>query len=110
MKYEVAYSRRFEKELKRLSKRYASIYDDAARLGASIEENPFQGVDLGNGVRKIRMAISSKRKGKSGGARVITLNAVVDGDGVVTLMSIYDKSERESISKEEIAWLVEENS
>ena len=33
----------------------------------SLQSNPLQGVDLGKGLRKIRMSIASKGKGKSGG-------------------------------------------
>ena len=59
--------------------------------------------DLGNGVRKVRMAISDKGRGKSGGARVITYTARVDEQsGVVTLLTIYDKNEQESISRKDI--------
>ena len=66
------------------------------------------GTDLGNGVRKIRMAVKSKGKGKSGGMRVITFNVIIDRtDTEITLLSIYDKSEKESISDKEIKMLLE---
>ena len=38
-----------------------------------LRKNPMAGADLGDGIRKVRMAITSKGKGKSGGARVIIL-------------------------------------
>ena len=56
----------FLKEVKRLSKRYKSLKDDLDGLVASLHENPLQGVDLGGGLHKVRMAITSKGKGKSG--------------------------------------------
>ena len=66
-------------------------------------ENPLQGVDLGGGLHKVRMAITSKGKGKSGGARVITLVALVSAEeGGVLLLTMYDKSERENISDKEL--------
>lgn len=66
-------------------------------------DNPFEGVDLGLGVRKVRMSIRSKGKGKSGGARVITYSLTVDDEDVnLTLLTIYDKSERSTISDKEI--------
>ena len=66
-------------------------------------DNPFEGVDLGMGVRKVRMSIKSKGKGKSGGARVITYSLTVDDEDVnLTLLTIYDKSERSTISDKEI--------
>ena len=51
---------------------------DFGKFKESLKEDPFQGVDLGGGLRKIRMAIDSKRKGKAGGARVITYTTLVD--------------------------------
>lgn len=93
----------FEKELKRLAKRYHSIKSDVLSLGKSLQENPFQGTDLGKGLRKIRITITSKGKGKRGGARVITLTALVATDEAdVLLLTIYDKSERENISDQEL--------
>ena len=74
-------------------------------------ENPYQGADLGGGVRKVRMQIRSKRKGKSGGARVITYTAdvvVQTLEGEVVLLTIYDKADVESISDVEIRRLIED--
>ena len=66
-------------------------------------DNPFEGVDLGMGVRKVRMSIKSKGKGKSGGARVITYSLTADDEDVnLTLLTIYDKSDRSTISDKEI--------
>ena len=59
-------------------------------------------------MRKIRMAVKSKGKGKSGGMRVITFNVIVDqADTEITLLTVYDKSEKESISDKEIRMLLE---
>lgn len=59
-------------------------------------------------MRKIRMAVKSKGKGKSGGMRVITFNVIIDRtDTEITLLSMYDKSEKESISDKEIKVLLE---
>ena len=57
---------------------------------------------MGGGLRKVRMAIRSKGKGKSGGARVITLIAAAEDDGEIGLHYLYDKSERENLSETEI--------
>ncbi len=62
----------------------------------SLLENPIKGVDLGQGCFKIRLAIKSKGKGKAGGARVITCITFIQE--TVYLLSIYDKSETETIS------------
>lgn len=58
---------------------------------------------MGGGVRKVRMSIKSKGKGKSSGARVITFNYLLEDDNrEITLMTVYDKLERETISDKEI--------
>lgn len=63
-------------------------------LVLSLEENPFQGVELSPGIRKLRMAITSKGRGKSGGARVITYTVVtMETEGRMYLMNVYDKSD-----------------
>lgn len=59
-----------------------------------IINNPFLGDNLGSGIRKVRMAIASKGKGKSGGARILTLNLLLDTESMeITLLTIYDKGE-----------------
>ena len=62
----------FDKEAKALLKKYPSLPDDLELLFESLQHNPVQGTSLGNDCYKIRLAIRSKGKGKSGGARVIT--------------------------------------
>ena len=56
------------------------------------------------------MAIASKGKGKSGGARVITYNVQqqTTDDVLITLMSIYDKSEIDNVSDAYLRQLVHE--
>lgn len=66
----------------------------------SLEQKPEQGTNLGNNCYKIRIAIASKGKGKSGGARVIT-NFVI-AEETVFLISIYDKSEKENLTDKEL--------
>ena len=110
MSYKIETFKAFNREFKRLYKKYPSLKQDLAKLGEDLAINPFIGVDLGHGLRKIRMASGSKGKGKSHGARVITYTSTVinvSGDGVVTLLTIYDKGERDSISLEEIKDLME---
>ena len=103
MNYKITTYPPFDKAVKRLNKRYASLKQDLTKLVTELQNNPQLGIDLGNGFRKIRMAISSKGKGKSGGARVITLSVLVSqNDAIVALVYIYDKSERENISPKEI--------
>jgi mRNA-degrading endonuclease RelE of RelBE toxin-antitoxin system len=94
----------FEKEAKRLINKYNSLKKEIRELIDSLEQNPNQGIHLGNNVYKIRLAIKSKSRGKSGGARVITQVKVVNQ--TVYLFSIYDKGEKENISDNEIKDLI----
>ena len=98
----------FDRQFKRLAKKYKSLLDDYLTFSKELKENPLQGAALGRGVRKIRMAIGSKGKGKSGGARVLTLTVLVSEDADVTLLTIYDKDETDNVSDEYIRWLISE--
>ena len=90
----------FDKELKKLSKKYPSVKKDYKALVDSLKEEPKQGQALGKDCYKIRMAITSKRKGKSCGSRVIFCVKIVAGS--VFLLSIFDKSDKENISDKEL--------
>lgn len=90
----------FERQAKRLIKKYASLRKELLELVQELKENPEQGTAIGKGCFKIRIAIASKGKGKSGGARVIT-NLVVT-DATVYLLSIYDKAEKENLAEKEL--------
>ena len=108
MKVKIIPSPEFDRRFKRLAKKYRSLTADYLTLSDELKKNPFQGSDLGGGVRKIRMAIGSKGKGKSGGARVLTLTILVSDDADVTLLTIYDKEEIDNVSDNYIKWLVSE--
>ena len=90
----------FDKELKKLSKKYPSIKNDYKTLIDSLKKEPKQGQPLGKDCYKIRMAISSKGKGKSGGSRIISCVKIVANS--IFLLSIYDKGDKENISDSEL--------
>lgn len=94
------------RELKRLSKKYRSLPDDMEILEEKLKENPTLGIDLGHNLRKIRLAITSKGKGKSGGARVITYVLVYNDSGIIRFLAIYDKSECSNITDRELTTLI----
>jgi len=94
----------FDKELKKLSRKYPSLKNDFRALVDSLKDEPIQGQSLGKDCYKIRMAITSKGKGKSGGSRVITCVKIVAGS--VFLLSIYDKTDKENISDAELEKLL----
>ena len=98
MKYEFYSTQEFIKELKILSKKYKSLKDDVKKLQEEFVANPNLGISLGDGLRKIRLNITSKNTGKSGGARVISHELLIevgttDETKSVAFISIYDKSE-----------------
>jgi len=106
MNYKIIATEDFDKQVKSLAKKYHSFPDDLKIFKKELLENPTMGDDLGDNVRKVRMAIASKNKGKRGGARVITCNVLVDVINTkIYLLAIYDKGEQESISKKEIKHL-----
>lgn len=100
MSYEVLTTPDFKKLFKHLYKKYPSLKDDLNNLIDVLSEYPETGTSLGQGIFKIRIAISSKGKGKSAGARVITY--VVTEDREVYLVHIYDKSQLENITKQQV--------
>jgi mRNA-degrading endonuclease RelE of RelBE toxin-antitoxin system len=104
MSYNIIAVPTFRKELKKLAKKHHSLKTDLALLFESLEENPTQGTNLGNNCYKIRLAIQSKGKGKSGGARVIT-NFVITEE-TIYLLSIYDKSDKENLTDKELQELL----
>lgn len=104
MSYKVDTIAPFRKEAKKLIKKYPSLKNELTRLGNRLSTDPITGTALGNNCYKIRLAIASKGKGKSGGARVIT-HFYVAGN-TVFLLSIYDKSDQENISDTQIKALL----
>lgn len=99
MNFEVYPTVDFQRAFKALSKRHRSLSADMREFVKSLKENPYQGTELSPGIRKIRMAITSKGRGKSGGARVITYTILPEElDGRVYLLDIYDKSEADSVN------------
>lgn len=104
MSFDVIATEPFERKLKRLAKKYQSLAADLAAVIDELAINPTIGIPLGKECYKIRMAISSKGKGKSGGARIITYVRIVKG--TVFLLDIYDKSEQTDISDTELQWLI----
>lgn len=100
MNYNVLTIPPFDKQLKRLAKKYPSLKNEFAALLEKLEQEPEQGISLSNNSYKIRIAIASKGKGKSGGARVIT-NFVISEE-TVFLITIYDKSEKENLTDKEL--------
>jgi mRNA-degrading endonuclease RelE of RelBE toxin-antitoxin system len=100
MSYSIELSSNFKKEAKRLIKKYPSLKEELAILFEELEQNPTMGTPLGNDIYKIRLAIASKNKGKSGGARVLSFVKVTLT--TVLLFSIYSKGEVDNLTDSQI--------
>lgn len=106
MSYKLELTDTFKKQAKKLTKKYISLKKEIKELSLSLAENPTMGVALADNIYKVRIAVASKNKGKSGGARVITLVKVINE--TVYLMTIYNKGDKDTISETEIAALLNE--
>lgn len=105
MSFNIIATEPFERKLKRLAKKYKSLKADLIDIIEQLEENPTIGTPIGKDCFKIRVAVSSKGIGKSGGARMITYVRIVNN--TVFLMDIYDKSEQATISDKELQLLID---
>lgn len=96
MTYKLLPTDLFKRELKKLAKKYPSLLSDLQGIQNDLLQNPRMGSEVYKNCYKIRVAIKSKGKGKSGGGRLITHVRVEEG--FIYLLSIYDKSDKESIT------------
>ena len=91
------------------AKKYPSFKQDYKDFLDSIKENPLQGDEITKNIRKIRMAIKSKGKGKSGGARVITFNVLTNVEnGQVVFLLLYDKEDASTVKVNVVKQLVQD--
>jgi mRNA-degrading endonuclease RelE of RelBE toxin-antitoxin system len=106
MSYSVKTLAKFDKNLKKLAKKYPSLKAEFIDLVNSLKQDPQQGKPLGKNCYKIRLAVASKGSGKIGGARVIT-NLVISAH-IVYLLTIYDKGDKDSLSDKELKELLKD--
>ena len=78
MNFNVVVTDGFKKHAKGIAKKHPSLKSDLDKLIDSLEKEPAQGEPLGKDCYKVRMAITSKGKGKSSGSRVITCVKIVN--------------------------------
>ena len=104
MSYNVKTISIFEKQAKKLFKKYPSLKNELLSLIQILKATPNYGIPLGKDCYKIRLSIASKSKGKSGGARIIT--HIIISDSSVYLLSIFDKSEKENLTDKELKELL----
>lgn len=109
MNWRIDFTIEFSRGAKVLKKRYRSFMDDLEDFKDSILQNPFQGVELVPGIRKVRLSITSKGKGKSGGACVITLTyCISEEEGKVHFLIIYDRSDADTVDVRTVQQIVKE--
>jgi mRNA-degrading endonuclease RelE of RelBE toxin-antitoxin system len=115
VKVTIRISKSFTSQAKPLLKKFKSLSSDLLNLQKELLINPRLGISLGADVYKIRLKISSKGKGKSGGARVISFlqseiifveEFVSEEEIIINLISIYDKSEISTFSEKELKELI----
>jgi len=106
MNYSIETTETFRKEAKKLIKKYPSLKIELIKLNNNLEQNPFSGIHLGNDIYKIRIAIASKGKGKSGGYRILTQVKVINKK--VFLFSIYNKGDIDNLTEAKINELIRE--
>lgn len=110
MKIKTTTTPTFDREFKRLKKKYRSLPEDLLLFEKQLAENPDTGIDLGSKIHKIRIAVKSKNKGKAGGARIITYTILASiSEMEILLITIFDKSEQESISDAQIKQIMRDN-
>ena len=96
MDYKIISTHAFEKRAKKLVKKYPSLAKELYILKETLKLNPKSGTSIGNNCYKIRVPISSKGKGKSGGARIITHLFI--SKQTIFLLTIYDKAQQYNFS------------
>lgn len=102
---EIKYTSVFEKQYKKLGKKYKSLPNDLKHLIDELKANPVLGTQLGGNIYKVRLGISAKGKGKRGGGHVVTY--YVSQDNELHLVLIYDKSEISTVPKDQIVELLQ---
>lgn len=94
----------FDKNVKKLSKRYKNIKNDLKSLLLELTNNPKVGTPLANNCYKIRVANSSVPTGKSKGFRVVTY--YIDTQSNLYLLTIYSKADQDNIPDGDIIELL----
>ena len=105
-------TRQFEKDIKRLSKRYRLLFEDLEPVLDSIKAGQCIGTLLTEISRlnafKVRIANTSINKGKSGGFRLIYAHFEGDQCNAAIALTLYCKQDVAAISSKELVSLISE--
>ena len=105
MKYKIETIPRFEKDVKKLKKKFPKIKNDLVNFVNQLLLNPKMGIDLGENIFKVRIPNSSIPTGKSGGFRIITY---YKKDSILYLVTIYSKTEQDNILTDKLKRIIKE--
>jgi mRNA-degrading endonuclease RelE of RelBE toxin-antitoxin system len=104
----VDFTKRFNRDLGRLERKYPQVADEVESLVTRLKENERPGDKIpgvGYDVYKVRLGNPSAGRGKRGGFRVIYYIRWKDS---VILLALYVKTQREDIPPEQIRRIIEE--
>jgi len=96
---------RFDKEVKKLSKKYNLIKEDLKDFILNFDDIHQEAITIKSNLYKVRLSNSNKNKGKSAGYRVYYYVKINE---TVYLLTIYDKSQIESINENTLTQYIEE--
>ena len=105
MNFKIEVTPQFEKDVKKLKKKFPKIKSDLLKIINKLSLNPENGTNLGNNIFKIRVPNSSIPTGKSGGFRVITYYKKND---ILYLITIYSKTEQDTILTIKLKQIIKE--
>jgi len=105
MNFKIETIPRFEKDVKKLKKKFPKIKNDLVDFIDKLSSNPKLGIDLGENIFKVRVPNSSIPTGKSGGFRIITY---YKKDTILYLVTIYSKTKQDTILTEKLKKIVQE--
>jgi mRNA-degrading endonuclease RelE of RelBE toxin-antitoxin system len=105
MNFKIETIPKFEKDVKKLKKKFPKIKNDLVDFIDKLSSNPKLGIDLGENIFKVRVPNSSIPTGKSGGFRIITY---YKKDTILYLVTIYSKTEQDNILTEKLKKIIQE--
>ena len=105
MNFKIETIPRFEKDVKKLKKKFPNIKNDLVKFIDELSTNTTLGINLGENIFKVKIPNSSIPTGKSGGFRIITY---YQKDDVLYLVTMYSKTEKDTILTDKLRQIVKE--
>jgi len=93
----------FDKQFKKLSKKYNLIKDDVKELVNNFDDLHLQSTSIKTNLYKIRLANTNKNKGKRAGYRIYYYIKI---ETTVYFLTIYDKSEIQMVDESVLVDLI----